>query len=168
MLEILIEGAGLIEIDSEMAIKKMKMGLTYMPSLGEGWYNLGLCYHHRKSIRKAIRAYKLAMDCKNANENKKQLGTRPSSSGNYEEGWDMYEERMNNEGGPYQYSKIYGKPWQGKYETRKYKKLIIVGEQGLGIQYNFVTYTCHSAVRNRCKVLLPRSLSTTTKNTIRY
>ena len=80
------------------------------------------------------------MTCKNAplNEIRNNLAQDLLLNGNYEEGWDLYEERLiKMKNTLSMYSKIYGEPWKGRNETRQFKKLMIVGEQGFGDTIQF-------------------------------
>ena len=47
-IQIMTEGASLIEDNPEKAIEKIKKGLINMPTAAEGWYNLGLAYHQKQ------------------------------------------------------------------------------------------------------------------------
>ena len=89
----IIAGSQLIEKDSRRAIKLISEGLSHEPNIGEGWFNLGIAYHQERLIDKAIRAYKVALNCREApiKEIRNNLAQDLLLQGHFKEGWAMYE-----------------------------------------------------------------------------
>ena len=139
-LETILTGSRLIETDPNRAISLIKEGLKYEPNTSEAWFNLGIAFHEIKSIEKAINSYRASLLCDKAPELKikTNLAQDLLLSEKYKEGWEMYEDRLVQMKETFTiYSNMYGEPWKGGNETRKFEELLIVAEQGFGDTIQF-------------------------------
>ena len=62
-------------------------------------------------------------------------------NGEWEEGFKYYEKRLKRMVDQFRlYDELYGKPWEGKNEQRRFDELLIVAEQGYGDTIQFVRF----------------------------
>ncbi len=134
-------GSQLIASDAALAQRLISQGLRQVPEQGVAWFNLGLALHQRRRIPAAIRAYRQALSTANAPlaEATANLAQDLLLSGQFAEGWGLYEQRLQRPSGPsfHTYIQNYGPAWQGFSDPRPCELLVVIAEQGLGDTLQF-------------------------------
>lgn len=126
----------LLEHDALQAQSLIGNGLQLAPGLAAGYFNLGLALHQQARLKPAIRAYRLALHYGQGDQLVKQSAQRNLAqdlllSGEFREGWDRYEDRLNSEDHLF-FRERCGEAWQGIWDPRPLNRLVLVAEQGLG------------------------------------
>lgn len=133
-------GAERIATDPELGQRLISHGLQFCPDQGVGWFNLGLAMHQQRRIPAAIRAYRHALRCSNPPviEATNNLAQDLLLHGEFEEGWNLYEQRFLHMGRKFStYIELYGPAWGGFSDPRACDTLLLVSEQGLGDTLQF-------------------------------
>jgi hypothetical protein len=134
-------GAELISTDPALGQRLISEGIRLAPDHGVAWFNLGLALHQRRRIPAAIRAYRQTLRCTNAplSETSTNLAQDLLLSGDFQPGWEMYEQRFNRStSSDFQICQHqFGPAWQGLRDPRPCDTLLLVAEQGLGDTLQF-------------------------------
>ena len=133
-------------------------GLQLEPGMGAGYFNLGLALHQQARPTAAIRAYRLALRYANGDDlvresAKRNLAQDLLLTGNFNEGWNCYEERLKQSNYGCLNEK-YGEPWQGINDPRSLRRLVLVAEQGLGDTLMFSRLGLDLQEKLKCPVTL--------------
>ncbi len=136
-------GGYILSKDPHLSKRLISHGLKLIPREAIAWFNLGIALHQIGKIEAAIRSYRHSLTlpgCPIA-ETKNNLGQDLLLSGNYKSGWELYEDRLKL---PKYDNKYFenrlGHAWQGFSDKRKFGKLILVAEQGLGDTLQFIRF----------------------------
>ena len=134
-------GSEQIAADPELAKRMIGQGLKQLPDQGMAWFNLGLALHQQKRIAAAIRSYQLALASADppVEEASNNLSQDLLLSGRFEQGWPLYEGRLQRTGASdfSTYRNNFGQSWQGFHDPRPCRELVLVAEQGLGDTLQF-------------------------------
>ena len=109
------------------------------PDFARGYHNLGYAYQHLGQLEDALQAYDMALE--RVVDPKERMETRHSRSicligaGKLQEGWREYEIRNDQRFRAYFHHMIDAPIWKG--EELNGKKILLVGEQGLGDEFMF-------------------------------
>lgn len=134
-------GGATIVSDPALGQRLISHGIQHVPDQGIAWFNLGLALHQRRRIPAAIRAYRQALACNGAPmaEATNNLAQDLLLNGQWDDGWPLYEHRLNRAGATsfHTYVQNYGAAWKGWDDPRPCERLILVAEQGLGDTLQF-------------------------------
>ena len=108
----LIRGANKIAKDPKTGQLEITEVIKSEPKMPEAYFYLGLALHQRGNIKSAIKAYRLAIkkDEQLLNEARNNLAQDLLLIGKYNEGWKLYEHRLEKmKDGMQIYNKMFGK-----------------------------------------------------------
>ena len=141
--QLISRGSEAVREQPGLAQRWISQGLQLWPDCGTGWFNLGLALHQQKRIHACIRAYRRALACGGDRTLEISATTNLAQdlllSGAFAEGWQLYEQRFERRKSDFSaYWQLFGAPWQGWEDERPCRRLVVVGEQGLGDTLQFV------------------------------
>jgi len=134
-------GGSFLATNPQLGAKYLQKGINILPEEAIIYFNLGIALHEQKKIDAAIRNYKHALTLPNAPlaPIRQNLSQDLLLSGNFEEGWEHYENRFKPGQNDY-FHKLGGKPWAGELIDGKPSTLILVAEQGFGDTIQFIRF----------------------------
>ena len=147
------------------AITDYNSAIKFQPNFPEALYNKGIALHRIQKVDEAINCYDAAIDLDG--ENKDAYWNKSLAlllKGDYKNGWALYESRWNINSFSASFSQ-YTKPiWTGN-EDIKNKRVLLVGEQGLGDMIQFCRYASIIKSMNAEVILeTPKELNELLKN----
>ena len=140
---LVLYGSKIITKDPYKALTMIKIGIQIDKLRGDYLFNLGIALHQNKKIDAAVRAYKMCMEADSSltKEARRNMAQDLLLAGNYGEGLREYEERIVSMNKSFDiFKSIYGEMWEGLNDKRKFKKIIIVAEQGFGDTIQFCRF----------------------------